>query len=73
MFGQRLYELPVHQGEGTFHGSSVSNGPLYSALVNRVVWALGLTGAAIDAFIGNLDGHDGKFIKRGMTNFVLQI
>jgi hypothetical protein len=47
----------IQFGEHSFYGSSIGEAPLGSTFINRVVGALRLTGAAVDALVGNLNCH----------------
>jgi hypothetical protein len=45
------------EGVGTAHRVALRNGPLHAALVDGVVGAFGFASTAVDALVGDHDGH----------------
>jgi hypothetical protein len=57
----------VHQGKIAFYSGSVNNSPFHATLINGIVGAFGLTGAAIDTFFCYFNGHT----KTGFVGLVI--
>jgi hypothetical protein len=47
----------IQFSEHAFYGRSIGEAPLGSTFINRIVGALRLTRAAVDALVGNLNCH----------------
>ena len=47
----------IEQGKGAFNTAAIGYSPFYTAFVDGIVGALGLAGAAVDAFFCYLDSH----------------
>ena len=54
-FGIGMGAVELH--EIAFYSGPVGNGPFHAAFINGIVRAFRLTGAAVDTFVGYLNGH----------------
>jgi hypothetical protein len=60
----RIHSTRNGVGDRAFQDGSICKRPQSAAFVNRVVRALWLAGAAVDALVGYDDGHGAKFTTR---------
>lgn len=59
LVGIRCDGVPRFNGVGGVDGRSFGHGPFYPAFVDSGIWAFGFAGAAVDAIVGDHDGHGG--------------
>jgi hypothetical protein len=47
----------VEEGKRSFNAGAVGDRPFHTAFIDRIIWAFGFAGAAIDAFFCDLNCH----------------
>ena len=63
----RVYDDAIGQGNGRSEIGPIPVAPLNTPLVNSIIRAFGLAGAAVDAVVGDANSHTGKETKNLFT------